>query len=579
MEARKAFFFTPNGTNCGKASASASPSATASSSSSSSCNQLVGSQHKQEASSIARKRSYRIIPFANIDNNAIGALRYSAAGSVGSTKRVRHSFAIHKNNRQVKARTRWSSETIDEVSSSMAAPRTNDAVNFVPSSNTPTPKSSPFTVWRAQDANPETRFVDEVNQGQLKGHLAALTQEGCGGAYILKGENANQLGIWKPRDEEAFAPSNPRGYIDANIRCGSRSPMRPGFRVGWGFLREHAVYKLDQSSALKAGVPLTLSASATPLSQSDKSRPRSHLLSPAAPEARSQMTLAEASSSGKRLSKSPSHPISSPMQMSKSSCSLMHFTKVNSADAIFSGDLGSLQKYVQHIGTMEEFGTLGLSKRQCQIIAALDIRIMNADRHGANLLVTEREVDSEPSPGDSGKRGLIPIDHGYSLPPCLDRGGLSGKSNLGSTTFIWSGYRQCRENILPDVQAFIQGIDQFQDARLLRECGIGSEAILTNRIGTTLLQKGAAAGLTLSEIASLCIRKQASQPSELEIHMLAARSAAHVCQFQNKTSSHSAHHLSHCTFGKSKNTCACCLCQTFNHIDFDALISGTGKLN
>ena len=63
------------------------------------------------------------------------------------------------------------------------------------------------------------------------------------------------------------------------------------------------------------------------------------------------------------------------------------------------------------------------------------------------------------------------------------------------------------------------------DARLLRSCSIESEAILTNRIGTTLLKRGAAAGLSLSEIAALCLRSHNSQ-SMLERHVRAARCRA-----------------------------------------------------
>ena len=115
----------------------------------------------------------------------------------------------------------------------------------------------------------EDNFINTINLGQLHGRQATLTSEGCGGAYLLQDKHGTRVGVWKPRNQEPFAPANPRGYVDASIRCGCRSPMRPSFRVGWGFLRERAVYTLDQASALQAGVPLTVSPAKRLISVSD----------------------------------------------------------------------------------------------------------------------------------------------------------------------------------------------------------------------------------------------------------------------------------------------------------------------
>ena len=105
---------------------------------------------------------------------------------------------------------------------------------------------------------------------------------------------------------------------------------------------------------------------------------------------------------------------------SQQSCPPLVFSVVSDTNTVFSGDLGSLQQFVPHVGTLEDHGTSGLSKLQCQIIAALDVRIMNADRHGANILVTNGKESSTYSALSSSSilRGIVPIDHGYALPPC-----------------------------------------------------------------------------------------------------------------------------------------------------------------
>ena len=120
---------------------------------------------------------------------------------------------------------------------------------------------------------------------------------------------------------------------------------------------------------------------------------------------------------------------------------------------------------------------------------------------------------------------------------------------------IWQGYRQCRDPILPEVQHFIQGIDQARDARLLRSCSIESEAILTNRIGTTLLKRGAAAGLSLSEIAALCLRSHNNQ-SMLERHVRAARCRAKASK-RHSIGNNLACSNVECTFGEKDGNCAC----------------------
>jgi hypothetical protein len=578
------------------------------------------------------------MPFANIDNNVArggrrggGFGRFGVAGT-GPVKRLRQTVGGARKQTVGGARKQTVGGARKQPPQQPPQPqqqqrrlqiltKTNTSVAALPpapSSNTPTPTAG-FDRGRHEPvASSEARFLEVANEGQRRGRRATLTSEGCGGAYYVQDASGVVVGVWKPRNEEPFAPSNPRGYVDANIRCGSRSPMRPGFRVGWGFLREHAVYRLDMASALRAGVPLTASVSASPLGLTNNYNPSaasssssSALLSPLP-----TTSLARSASAGflfdfpsKRLTRSPSVPpsfVGSPIPSSSTSSSSsstfsatttattigagnasatsyppMTFTVVGSTNASFAGDLGSLQQFVPHAGTLEDHGTSGLSKLQCQIIATLDVRIMNADRHGANILVTDHHQGTSRNSSSSAsvsRRGLVPIDHGFALPPCFEEraatanafGGTTAphnnSSSLAGTTFIWQGFRQCRDPILPQVQRFIQGLDLPHDAQLLRACGIENEAILTNRIGTALLQRGAAAGLSLSEIASLCLRVQGNS-SLLERHVQAARRAVRAHrQVMSR-------HCANCTFGEStRANCACGLCQTFDHIDFDALV-------
>jgi hypothetical protein len=55
--------------------------------------------------------------------------------------------------------------------------------------------------------------LDKVREGFAYGSNPVLAHEGTSGAYVIKGagEDSNALGVFKPIDEEPFAPNNPRG--------------------------------------------------------------------------------------------------------------------------------------------------------------------------------------------------------------------------------------------------------------------------------------------------------------------------------------------------------------------------------
>lgn len=88
-----------------------------------------------------------------------------------------------------------------------------------------------------------------------------MTSEGCGGAYFLRDTSSTSsapIGIFKPRDEEYMAPSNPRGYVKDGAVVGvTEHPTNKGFIVGNGALRERAAYLLDEAYGNFSGVPVT----------------------------------------------------------------------------------------------------------------------------------------------------------------------------------------------------------------------------------------------------------------------------------------------------------------------------------
>ena len=55
------------------------------------------------------------------------------------------------------------------------------------------------------------RILDKIKKGFAQGYKQNLTSEGTNGSYEMRDINQKIVGIFKPIDEEAFAPNNPRG--------------------------------------------------------------------------------------------------------------------------------------------------------------------------------------------------------------------------------------------------------------------------------------------------------------------------------------------------------------------------------
>lgn len=158
---------------------------------------------------------------------------------------------------------------------------------------------------------------------------------------------------------------------------------------------------------------------------------------------------------------------------------------------------GSLQVYVDHDCDASSLGSSLFSVHNVHRIGILDIRIFNLDRNGENLLVKKHQDGYE----------LIPIDHTYILPP---------RDHLDSAWFDWQYWKQAKEPFSQYHLDYIASIDIEKDASILRRLGIEEQYIETMKVSTTVLKKGAAAGLTLFQITSLITRKPLTKPSMLE---------------------------------------------------------------
>lgn len=83
--------------------------------------------------------------------------------------------------------------------------------------------------------------IERIRQGFNNRLKPKLTDEGTSGTYEMRNALKEKVGVFKPIDEEPFAPNNPRGNTGP---FGSQS-FRPGVFSGESCIREAAAYLLD----------------------------------------------------------------------------------------------------------------------------------------------------------------------------------------------------------------------------------------------------------------------------------------------------------------------------------------------
>jgi len=165
--------------------------------------------------------------------------------------------------------------------------------------------------------------------------------------------------------------------------------------------------------------------------------------------------------------------------------------------------VGSLQAYITNDGPSCDFGSSMFPVDEVHKIGILDLHMFNIDRNDGNILVRKTPKGCQ----------LYPIDHGFSLP---DYRKLSDACE--SIRYDWMSWPQAQEPFSAESLAHIASIDIEADIEMLRQrLQLSEECLMSMRISATLLKKGAAAGLTLYQIASiLCRADGESSKSTLE---------------------------------------------------------------
>jgi hypothetical protein len=361
-------------------------------------------------------------------------------------------------------------------------------------------------------------MVKIVNKGLERKQVPTKTDilDCTGGVYFMKSTQGAKIAVFKPQDEEQGMPNNYKGYHGAGELA-----LRPNFKPGQGYLREFAVYLMDEGGFSR--VPAT--------------------------------TLARCE-----------HPV-------------FNYPRVKGKTGPMYPKIGSLQAFVPSSEAFEDIGQSLLSDLEVQRIALLDLRVLNADRNASNILVSRRRErhdsidcsmsESSECPPSSSSEGctsgeetfcfhdeddyhqhepslyeLHPIDHGYCLP---------SKLLINEWDWAWYWTPQADAPVHPEVKEYIASLDiESIIEKLTAQVAVSKECLFLLRVAHFVTQEGVQRGLSLREIASLIARLDEDIASPLErILAEAEENAYRVIEARSDNSRPGSYKL---TARKSANT-------------------------
>jgi len=436
--------------------------------------------------------------------------------------------------------------------------------------------------------NAHLRYLaEQAWQGIKKGHNPVLCQEGVGGTYFFRNSQNQNVGVFKPNDEEPFTINNPKGYTPPSSPSVSSSPFsfgassygmmssspslspqagyKQGILAGEASIRECAAYLLDHDHF--AGVPETdmavaqhpifhtnqnyerpRSASMTLNSAIDSSfsdRPRAFSISPSLMISKSLHTDRSPSSyNNSGFGGKTSDPIKIGETTGTRGVAAVSWgaktplriqTSMEQAHDEVKLKFGSFQAYKEHDGDTEDISPNFIAKfpmHEVHKIAVLDIRLLNTDRHGGNILFKHTTKEH-------GQRTitLIPIDHGYTLP-----------SSFADIYFVWLNFPQSKQKMDPRTRSYIDSLDVSRDIEILQKKfgkkSFTNEHFRNMRIAFMWLQKGSKADLTLYQIGDAMCRMDVSVTQSLLERMCfeAARIVLHLAGRETNLSFQSTPH-------------------------------------
>jgi len=181
------------------------------------------------------------------------------------------------------------------------------------------------------------------------------------------------------------------------------------------------------------------------------------------------------------------------------------------------GKLGSLQRYESHDHDSWELGPSSYEKNDVHQIAMLDLRLINTDRHGGNILVRRSNNEEGRS-----KLKLIPIDHGFCLP----------SSQPKDLWFEWMSWPQAKQPLDVNMQRYLLNLDLEEDLLILRGLGLREEILENMLLCSAFVQQGVLRNFTPLKIAKIICKLPQKQIGLGKVHSLLKQIEAVRCKMK-----------------------------------------------
>ena len=321
------------------------------------------------------------------------------------------------------------------------------------------------------------KIIEESLTAFTRGLKPKFIEDGTSGVYQIRNVDKETIAIFKPFDEEPNTPNNPKGY---NMQFGSES-FRKGILSGEATIREEATYLLDTFSKgkYKFDVPATtfvemchktfkINIEEMKVMQKDDKATRSGII---------QRFLSE----NLRGKKKEINEGSDDFYLSS--------MKYNYIPKKY----GTLQKFIKSTGVVADYSYSLFSIEEAHKIMILDFRILNCDRNDENILLIKKI--KKKSKNNEIFYKLVPIDHAYSFPSCLE---------IGDFDICWMSWSQAEKPFTDKEKEYIDSINIVEDMEKLNQfIFLRPDCWKYFRISNTVLKICTKYNLTPYEIGTL----------------------------------------------------------------------------
>ena len=322
-------------------------------------------------------------------------------------------------------------------------------------------------------------IIEDALIAFTRGLKPKMKEEGTSGVYQIRNVDKETIAIFKPFDEEPNTPNNPKGYTK---QFGSES-FRRGILSGEATIREEATYLLDTFSRgkFKFDVPATtfvemchktfkINTEELKVMQKDDKAMRGGII---------QRFLYENLTGKKKENNEGSDD----------------FYLDNMKYNYIPKKYGTLQKFIKSTGVVADYSYSLFSVEEAHKIMILDFRILNCDRNDENILLIKNKNNKNKSKKHQANYKLIPIDHAYSFPSCLE---------IGDFEICWMTWSQAEVPFTEEEKEYIESINILEDMKKLNEyIFLRPDCWKYFRISNTVLKICTKYNLTPYEIGSL----------------------------------------------------------------------------